>query len=87
MHIYICPLAIPLSAHYIFLSPCLMFFPAYENLFWKSYTDFLLSYCGSCLSEVVHHQISVPHTMLSQFLLYSPYPYLPLVSFETEPHC
>lgn len=72
MHIYVCPLAIPMSAHYILLSCCLMFFHAYGNLFWKSYTDFLLIYCGSCLSEVVHHQnLSATHHVKSVFTLFS----------------
>lgn len=67
-HIYVCLVAIPMSAHYFLLSLCLIFFHVYGNLFWKTSTDFSLNYCGSCLSEKWYTtKISVPHAMLVIF--------------------
>lgn len=73
MHIYASLVAIPMSAHYFLLSRSLIFFHVYGNLFWKTSTDFSLNYCGSCHSEVVHHQnLSATHHAC-QYLLFAPY--------------
>lgn len=73
MHIYVCLVAIPKSARYFLLGHCLIFFHVYWNLFWKNSTDFSLNYCGSWLSEVVHHEnLSATHHAC-QFLLCAPY--------------